>query len=103
MRMLSAVKLLDIWERGLTQSPVERALTLLAAACTEASIEALAQLSIGQHDALLLTLCEWTFGPQFISLTTCPTCGERLELSETAYPSRIRSSIGVSNAPHRES
>jgi T4 bacteriophage base plate protein len=90
MRMLSAVELLDVWERGLTQSPVERALTVLAAACTEASIEALAQLSIGQRDGLLLTLREWTFGPQFVSLTTCPTCSERLELTVDAMDLRVK-------------
>jgi hypothetical protein len=89
MRRLSATELLDVWERGLTQSPVERALTLLAAACTEASREALAQLSIGQRDGLLLTLREWTFGRQFVSLTTCPTCGERLELTVDAVDLRV--------------
>ena len=81
MRPLSAAELLDIWDRGITQTSVERALTLLAAAHAESSVEALAQLSIGQRDGLLLRLREWTFGPQFVSLASCPGCGNRLELA----------------------
>jgi len=89
MRPLSAAKLLGVWERGLTQTSVERALTLLAAARADASSEALAQLSIGQRDGLLLRLREWTFGPQFVSLASCPGCGERLELSFGANDLRV--------------
>lgn len=81
MRPLSAAELLDIWDRGITQTSVERALTLLAAAHAESSVEALARLSIGRRDGLLLRLREWTFGPRFVSLASCPGCGERLELA----------------------
>ena len=81
MRALSASELLDIRERGLTQQPIQRALTLLAAACPETPPDALAKLSIGQRDAHLLTLREWVFGPQLVGLATCPGCGERLELT----------------------
>jgi hypothetical protein len=81
MHALSALALLNTWERGLTQSSVQRALTLLAAACPEIPVEALARLSIGQRDSLLLTLREWTFGEQIVSVATCPGCGDRLELN----------------------
>ena len=81
MRVLSAPELLGVWERGLAQPPLQRALMLLAAACSETSLEVLANLSIGQRDARLLTLREWTFGSQLVSLVTCPSCGERLELT----------------------
>lgn len=81
MRPLSASELLGVWEQGLTQSPVQRALSLLTAACPETSSDALAELSIGQRDARLLTLREWTFGSQLVSRATCPGCGERLELT----------------------
>jgi uncharacterized protein (UPF0212 family) len=81
MQALTASELLDAWEHGLTQPPVQRALTLLAAACPESSVEELAQLSIGQRDARLLWLREWTFGPHITSLAICPVCGERLELN----------------------
>jgi len=81
MQALSAFELLGAWERGLTQEPVQRALTLLSAACPDTPPDALARLSIGQRDARLLTLREWTFGPQLVSIATCPDCDERLELA----------------------
>lgn len=81
MRPLSAPELLGVWERGLAQQSVERAQALLAAACPETPPDALAQLSIGQRDACLLTLREWAFGPQAVGLATCPACGERHELT----------------------
>ena len=81
MRPLSASELLVVWEHGLAQPPAQRALMLLAAACPDTPPEALAKLSIGQRDAHLLTLREWTFGPKLVSVATCPACGERLELT----------------------
>jgi T4 bacteriophage base plate protein len=81
MQILSATTLLGVWERGLNQSAVQKALGLLAAATPEASITTLAELSIGQRDGLLLTLREWTFGAQIQSVATCPQCSDRLELS----------------------
>jgi hypothetical protein len=83
MRPLSSRELLQVWEWGETQHPIDRALTLLAIACPETSPEKLAQLSVGQRDTLLLTLREWTFGSQLNSLATCPSCGEYLELNFT--------------------
>jgi len=79
MRALSATELLTVWERGLAQSPAQRALTLLTVACTETPLERLAQFSIGRRDMHLLELRERTFGPQLASIATCPACGERLE------------------------
>jgi hypothetical protein len=78
--MLSAAELLDVWEVGSTQAPLQRALTLLATASPETPPDVLANLSIGQRDAHLLTLREWTFGAQLYSLVVCPGCHERLEL-----------------------
>ncbi len=81
MRALSASELLSVWEHGLAQSPIERALTLLAAADPESAPDDMARLSIGQRDAQLLTLREWMFGSQLVSLANCPECGEQLELA----------------------
>jgi hypothetical protein len=89
MRRLSAAELLDVWEQGLTQPPIERALTLLAAACPEMSVETLAEISLGQRDGLLLRLREKTFGSQFVSLASCHGCGERLELAFDANDLRV--------------
>jgi uncharacterized protein (UPF0212 family) len=79
MHALTAQELLDAWERGLAEPPVQRALTLLAAACPECLPETLARESVGRRDGRLLTLREWTFGPSLVSLAACPACGERLE------------------------
>lgn len=84
MRTLSASELLDVWERGLEQGPVWRALTLLAVACPGTSPDDLARLSVGRRDADLLTLREMTFGSQIASLAACPQCGEQLEFSVRA-------------------
>jgi len=84
MQTLSSAQLLDIWERGRTQSLAERALLLLAAACPETSAEALARLSVGRRNARLLALCELTFGSCLTGLANCPRCGERLEATFTA-------------------
>ncbi|MCA1553916.1 MAG: phage baseplate protein, partial [Chloroflexi bacterium] len=81
MRALSAPELLDVWERGLPLHPVERGLALLAAASPDQTWDALAALSIGERNARLLTLREWTVGSQLTSLATCPVCGEKLELN----------------------
>jgi hypothetical protein len=81
MRALSVPELLGVWESGLAQGPVERALTLLGAACPETPRDSLARLSIGRRDASLLTLREWTFGSRVDSLVECAQCGQRLELS----------------------
>lgn len=78
---ISAAKLLEVWERGQHQMHPEKALTLLAAAHPDVSRETLATLTIGQRDARLIVLRERLFGMQFTSLTDCPACGERLELS----------------------
>jgi uncharacterized protein (UPF0212 family) len=81
MRALSAHDILGVWEVGQTQSPAQRALTLLVAACPERSREELAAFSIGARDALLLSLRESVFGRQFSGLATCPACGANLELA----------------------
>lgn len=80
-KRISATSLLQVWERGQLQAPVEKALTLLAAAYPEATREELAMLSIGRRDASLLSLREQLFGSQLSSLTNCPACDEQLELN----------------------
>jgi hypothetical protein len=96
MQGLSAAEMVDVWELGLAQPPLQRALTLLAAASPDIPPGTLYNLSIGERDARLLTLREWTFGPQLNSLTTCPGCSERLEL--TFDVSDIRAKIASSTA-----
>jgi uncharacterized protein (UPF0212 family) len=80
-RGLSACGLVVAWEQGLGRTPAEQALTLLATAYPEIPPDRLAALSIGQRDACLLTLREWTLGSRLVGLATCPACAERLELA----------------------
>ena len=79
MRVLSAAEVLDVWERGLHQSPTRRAVMLLAAACPESSDDDLVALPIGRRDARLLQLREGLFGPEMTIVAACPACGEHLE------------------------
>jgi len=79
MRPLSSSELLAVWDAGLGQSPLERALALLAAA-DDSRPDILASLPIGQRDGRLLTLREWTFGARVTAVTTCTGCGQDLEL-----------------------
>lgn len=83
MRALSASKLLEVWERGWAQSPLQRALTLLVLARPDTPPESLAKLSLGERNAALLILREQIFGPRLGSLARCNACGEALELNFT--------------------
>lgn len=89
MRSLLTSELITVWEQGLNQSPIQRALALLTVACPEISPEELAKLSIGQRDARLLLLREWTFGSQLVSVMDCPNCGDRLELNFNVADIRV--------------
>lgn len=93
MRSLTARELLEVWEAGLLQSMAQRALLLLALANPELSYEALARQRIGQRDAQLLTLREWLFGSQLISVASCPNCGERLQLTLNVPDLRVASGV----------
>lgn len=95
MHSLSASEMLRVWERGQTLQPFQRALTLLSAACPQTPLDVLAQLSIGQRDACLLTLREWAFGSKLVSMATCPHCGDRLELSFNVADIRVSSQAVV--------
>jgi hypothetical protein len=79
MHALTAPEMLEVWERGLAESPLRRSLMLLSASAGE-PIEVVARLSAGQRDARLLSLREWAFGPHLAAVTNCPRCGERLEM-----------------------
>ncbi len=79
MRPLDATELLDIWEQGLNQPPLQRALMLVTAASPELDADAVAGLSIGARDARLLQLREWMFGPRLLNTAQCPQCLERVE------------------------
>jgi len=83
MRTPTAQELLGAWERGSSQGQVERGLELLALACPQTPSEALADLSVGNRDGLLLALRERTFGPDMTGVLACAACGETLEANFT--------------------
>src|SRR5215204_6554358 len=89
MRSLSAYDLLRVWEAGEDQHPLDRALTLLAAACPELTWDELAALSVGQRDARLLALRERTSGPRLNGFAECPQCLERLEFDVAVADLRV--------------
>lgn len=83
MRSLSITELLEVWERGLAQPPVQRGLALLALAHPETPPDELARFSIGRRNTSLLKLREQIFGAQLASLAKCGHCNEQLELIYT--------------------
>jgi hypothetical protein len=79
MRALTAPEMLEVWERGLAESPLQRSLLLLSAATGE-PMEVVARLSAGRRDAHLLNLREWAFGSRLAAVASCQRCGDRLEM-----------------------
>ena len=81
MQALSNDNLLTAWERGRAEPHAAGlALALLAAAYPEAPPDALAALTIGERDGLLLAIRERMFGPHLDGLVACGACGETLEV-----------------------
>ena len=95
MNNLSALELLNIWEQGRSQTLNRQGLLLLAASCPERSIDEIAKLSIGNRDALLLTLREKTFGQPLNGIATCPECAEQLDLTMKVADILIEKKIGT--------
>lgn len=93
MRSLSAQNMIEIWETGQRQHPIDRAMTLLSFAYPDKSVDELASLSIGQRDTSLLTLREITLGNKMESYAECPKCGERLEFTVNVTDIRITEPI----------
>jgi hypothetical protein len=86
--------LLSAWEQGRAEpSSLGRSLALLGATGSDSAPVPLADLSIGQRDALLLQLHEEVFGDSFWALAVCEGCQERVEFS--FHGSDLRSSEPV--------
>jgi hypothetical protein len=89
MLPLSAHDLLAAWDMARPRDAVDRALGLLAAACHDDASTTLAELTLGDRNARLLSLREATFGSRLTGLADCPSCGERLELEFDVQQVRI--------------
>ena len=81
MNSLSPAQILDIWEQGHDQHPLDRALTMLAPIEPQMTRYELAELSIGMRDTRLLLIYGQTFGNSIDALACCPNCSEELEFS----------------------
>jgi len=79
----TATDLLNVWERGRSQSPMDRALSLLTLGHSEEKPEDLAKLKIGARDARLLELREKVFGSRIDGRSDCPACGQSVEMNFT--------------------
>jgi len=73
--------LLNVWERGRSQSAVDRALSLLTLGHCEEKREDLAELKIGERDARLLELRGNVFGSRIAGRADCPACGQSIEMN----------------------
>lgn len=79
MASINATDMLMVWEEGLDQPPLQRALLLLLIAYPEHSLGELAELPIGERDRRLLQLRQRCFGAQLQNSAVCPQCREQLE------------------------
>lgn len=79
-RVLSAEEILSVWETGIAQHPVDRALTLLGLAHVDRSRRQLAELSLGQRDWLLANMRSELFGARAGLFAECTECSAELEL-----------------------
>jgi hypothetical protein len=79
MDRLEATELLDLWERGLAQSPPRRIAALLRAAWPDASCGDVLDWPLGLRDARLLALRRRLFGSDLTLVSRCPSCGDAVE------------------------
>lgn len=79
MQPLTATELLDVWEKNLSKSLIEKSIQLLSIACSVSDLKLLTHLSIGERDTRLFLLRKWMFGNRLINLANCPQCAESME------------------------
>ena len=81
MPALSDQEVIQVWETGLEEHLVDRALTVLAAVFPQSTREELAAMSIGRRDGCLMDARQMNFGPTVSGVAECPECGELVEWS----------------------
>jgi hypothetical protein len=79
---LGAEAILQIWERGRREHPVDRALTILAVLSGRPRRE-LAAISVERRDSLLLDWRSRLFGDSLAGYAACPQCGCGVDVSLT--------------------
>jgi len=83
MKTLSNSELITVWERGVCDHPLDRALILLSAYSCE-SADALARLDIASRDTRLIEMYTHLFGPDLHAFGHCPACKQPLEYTLSA-------------------
>jgi hypothetical protein len=81
MRPLSPHGVLLAWERAAGLHPIDRAVTLLAAARPDLSVSAIAELPVGVRDAMLAELRLASIDRPAAGTAKCPRCGVVVEFS----------------------
>lgn len=81
MALISDNAILDLWEKGACEHPLDRALGLIALVEAESPRDALATLPIAERDRRLFDVTEAIFGPQLELSATCTACGAETALS----------------------
>jgi len=81
MRPLTTRELFAVWDQAHKETPVWRALWLLATASPDESWEAIEHLSLVERDKRLLDLRECMFGSNMVCLAHCPDCKKELEVA----------------------
>lgn len=97
MRSLTDQDVLEVWEEGLRQHPLERALTLLVRATPDLHPARLATLPLGKVNERLLELHSRAFGEQLEGVASCPRCDSRHEFQ--ADVAALQSSGKATNEP----
>jgi hypothetical protein len=81
MRALLGEEILTAWERSRELPEQEAALAVLALALPGRNVNELANLPLGERDALLLELRAVTLGRRMDGFAVCSECGAQLELA----------------------
>ena len=84
MHALSNADFLSLWERGRRLHPLDQGLLAIHAGFPELSGESVADWPLGRRNRALLELRCFHFGSALQCWTSCPQCGEKLELNMDA-------------------
>jgi len=83
MRALSGSGVLELWEHGMPLHPLDRGLLALSVADPSCAA-GVADWPLGRRNRALLDLHASWFGPRLEAWTSCPWCGEKVELEVDA-------------------
>ena len=81
MRALTASEIIHLWETAYRFHPIDQALSIVQQVMPGHSREQLAEMPLGQRDALLLSLRQLTFGDVLPGKDNCPQCNETVEFA----------------------